>query len=137
MNPSSWRPFAAAAISVAAAVATPFAWRDPPDRVETRTAAIPGDAGLGRQLFEVKGCAVCHEGPDVGQDTGLPDLSDASSWAGDRRPGYSATEYLGESLRRPSAFLSPEVAETTLEEMPNLGLREEEIDALVAYLLEP
>jgi mono/diheme cytochrome c family protein len=137
VNPTAWRPFAAAAVSVAAAVATPFAWRDPPTRVETREAAVAGDAAAGRQLFEIKGCAACHEGPDVGDDSGLPDLSDAASWAGERRPGYSASEYLTESMRRPGAFRSPAVADTTFDEMPNLGLSEEEIAALVAYLLEP
>jgi mono/diheme cytochrome c family protein len=128
VSPATWRPFAAAAVSVAAAVATPFAWRDPPTRVETRQVAAPAS---GRQLFEAMGCAACHEG----LDTGVPDLADAASWAGERRDGYSAAEYLAESMRQPDAFRSP--AATTFSEMPTLGLTEEEIDALVAYLLAP
>lgn len=135
MSPAAWRPFALVAVSLAAVVATPFAWRDPPARVETLE-VVPADTDAGRQLFRVKGCAVCHEGPDVGSDSGLPDLSDAPAWAGDRLPGYSAAEYLAESMRRPGAFEAVEYSGPGTE-MPTLGLSDEEIDALVAYLLAP
>lgn len=136
MTPAAWRPFAAAAVAMAAAVATPFAWRDPPTRVETGVASAAGDASLGRQLFDAKGCSACHQGPDSGESHGFPLLTSASVWADERRPGYTAAEYLTESIRTPAAFRSPAVTDVSLS-MPDLGLSDAEIAALVAYLLSP
>jgi mono/diheme cytochrome c family protein len=120
-------------------VATPFAWRTSPTRVEIvqgEAAPAPADTdpGRGRQLFDAKGCVGCHQGPDSGQDHGFPDLTQVADWAAERRDGYSAAEYVGESIRDPGAFISP-AAESGQTEMPDLGLSDPEIDALVAYLL--
>jgi mono/diheme cytochrome c family protein len=93
----------------------------------------------GATLFQAKGCATCHTGPesnasDVG---GFPSLAEAPSWAGSRRAGLSAEEYLEESIREPWAFISPEFhgsgGPTTA--MPQLGLSDAERDAVVAFLL--
>lgn len=142
MSSAYRRPAALAVIAVAAAVATPFAWRTEPTRVETveGEAAAPdgnsndGAPSLGRQLFDAKGCVGCHEGPDSGEAHGYPDLTEVAVWAADRRDGYSAAEYVGESIRAPGAFTSP--AATGDVAMPDLGLSEPEIEALVAYLLD-
>jgi mono/diheme cytochrome c family protein len=116
-------------VAVVAAVATPFAWHRPATRVETVGGAPPG-----RQLFEAKGCVGCHRGPDVGEDRGFPDLSDAPAWAGARRRGYSAADYLAESIRDPGAFESPQ-RHPEMVTMPYLGLTDAEVAAVVAYLL--
>ncbi len=67
----------------------------------------------------------------------FPRSPTASSWAGSRRPGLSAEEYLDESIREPWAFISPEFhasgGPTTA--MPELGLSDAERDAVVAFLL--
>ena len=131
-------------VAVSAAVATPLAWRTSPARVETveSGAAAPGgngrgDNAAGRQLFDAMGCVGCHQGPDSGQSHGYPDLTDVASWAADRREGYTAAEYVAESIREPGAFTSPAAASGSgLSEMPDLGLSEPEMDALVAYLLD-
>ena len=95
----------------------------------------------GGQLFRAKGCASCHAGPDSSASfgAGFPSLVDAGAWAGDRRAHLGARDYLTESIAAPSAFISPvfhpgQSGPTTA--MPQLGLSSEEIDALVAYLLE-
>jgi mono/diheme cytochrome c family protein len=93
----------------------------------------------GAQLFQVKGCASCHAGPGSTTQFGdsFPSLADAPSWAGERRPGMTAEEYLAESMTTPSAFISPAfaggVGPTTA--MPQLRLTTAEVDALVAHLL--
>jgi len=144
VTPAYWRPAALAVIAVSAAVATPFAWRTEPNRVGTvegEAAAPVDDAGddsapsLGRQLFDAKGCTACHQGPDSGRPHGYPDLTDVAAWAAERRDGYTAAEYVGESIREPGAFISP-AATGGYTEMPDLGLTEPEIDVLVAYLLD-
>lgn len=95
----------------------------------------------GRQLFVVKGCATCHAGPDTAgaSGPGFPSLRDASEWAGTRRPGMTAEDYLTESIAAPGAFVAPgflpgPAGPTTA--MPQIRLTSDEIDALVAYLLQ-
>jgi len=49
-------------------------------------------------------------------------------------PGLSAEAYVRESIREPGAFVVPGYAGM---EMPQLGLTDAEIDAVVAILLTP
>lgn len=104
-------------------------------RGEPSTASAPVD---GASLFRAKGCATCHLGPDTGPlFDGYPPLDDAVSWAGVRRPGMSAADYLAESMAAPEAFSSPAFlgGSGPSSSMPRLRLTSEEIRALVAYLL--
>ncbi len=94
----------------------------------------------GGQLFQAKGCATCHTGPDTTAsfDAGFPSLANAPDWAGARRPGLTASEYLTESIAAPGVFISPDfragqAGPTTA--MPQLRLTSEQIDSLVDYLL--
>jgi mono/diheme cytochrome c family protein len=89
-------------------------------------------------LFRTKGCASCHNGPETEAIVGIgPDLSDAASWAGDRRPAMSAEDYVAESVRTPGAFTSPAFQPIggPTEAMPLLDVSDAELDALVSYLL--
>ncbi|MEO8162589.1 MAG: cytochrome c, partial [Ilumatobacteraceae bacterium] len=90
----------------------------------------------GSVLFKAKGCASCHIGPDSSSGNLVgPPLIGASDWAGNRRPGLSAAQYLAESMRTPSVFISPALSSGSGSSMPNLNLSETEIAALVEYLL--
>jgi mono/diheme cytochrome c family protein len=99
----------------------------------TVAAAAP-DVERGRMLFHVKGCITCHRkaGEPRGNigDVG-PDLTGLAQRAADRRAGVTAVAYVRESLRTPSAFLVPGYN----ERMPDLGLGDDEISALTAFLL--
>ena len=66
-----------------------------------------------------------------------PSLADAPSWAGERIDGVSAEEYLEQSMRSPSAFISPVYRPIggPSDGMPLLQLSDTEIAALVDYLL--
>jgi len=88
------------------------------------------------------GCNSCHV------TTGLPlvdaamlgpDQTNLGVIAGTRREGYTAEEYIREAIVEPSAFIVEECPlGPCLQVMPeNYGdiLTEEEIDAVVAYLL--
>lgn len=123
----------AAVIAVAFTVLTIATWS------ETTNSSVVSDTALvGATLFQAKGCASCHDGPDSNLGVyGVPSLTDASVWAGDRRPGMSAAEYLAESMRNPSAFISPAFRGGfgPMTGMPDLNLSDAEIAALVAYLL--
>jgi mono/diheme cytochrome c family protein len=102
------------------------------------TRALAGDSLSGATLFRTKGCASCHNGPETEPIVGIgPDLSDAGSWAGDRRPGMTAEDYVAESVRSPGAFISPAFVAIggPTEAMPLLDVSDAELDALVRYLL--
>jgi mono/diheme cytochrome c family protein len=100
-----------------------------------------GATASGPELFRTKGCATCHDGPDGASLTDAgPSLVDAAAWAGERMPEVSASEYVEQSVRNPSAFISPAYVGATGgpgRGMPLLRLSDEEIDAIVRYLLEP
>jgi mono/diheme cytochrome c family protein len=116
----------AAALSLVAAAARPDTGGD--------GAALDGAA-----LFTVKGCAACHDGPDRTSMIGAgPPLADAPSWAGERIDGVSAEDYLEQSMRSPSAFISPAYRPIggPNDGMPLLRLSDREIAALVDYLLQ-
>jgi cytochrome c551/c552 len=93
----------------------------------------------GGALFTTKGCASCHTGPDSTSfsDAG-PSLAAAPSWAADRVAGMTAAEYLEQSMRSPSAFISPAWTGPNGPTigMPMLQLSDAEVDALVDYLLQ-
>jgi mono/diheme cytochrome c family protein len=94
----------------------------------------------GESLFTVKGCAACHDGPDGISMVGAgPSLARAPTWAGERVEGLSAEEYLEQSMRSPSAFISPAYRSIggPNDGMPSLQLSDREIAALVDYLLAP
>ncbi len=112
------------------AVVTAVAWNSDDGRSGVSASRIDG-----AQLFRSKGCSSCHVGPDsTTSSSGFPRLTDASTWAGERRPGMSADEYITQSLVDPSAFISPEF--TGGSPMPQLELSSEEVDALVDHLLD-
>ena len=121
--------------SVVLAVITLATWdRGEGDAVGDGPTTVVTD---GAQLFRAKGCATCHDGPDsTAQFVEFPSLANAPSWAGDRRSGMSAAEYVAQSIRDPGAFISPAwVGGGPTTAMPQLGLNEAEIAAVVDYLL--
>lgn len=84
----------------------------------------PAQAELGRQLFIAKGCITCHHNSRAASrneyltiEIGAPDLSNYSS----------APEILFIRLKDPAAAKSD-------TKMPNLGLKEAEIEALIAFI---
>jgi mono/diheme cytochrome c family protein len=108
----------------------------PRDRAKPTSAVSSVEHGA--NLFQAKGCASCHTGPDTTALLGgFPSLKDAPAWAATRRPGLGADRYLAESMRAPAAFVSPaftgSIGPTT--GMPQLPLTDAEIVALVDYLL--
>jgi mono/diheme cytochrome c family protein len=93
----------------------------------------PGLAAQGAKMFQNKGCAVCHTIGRSGSHTAEgPDLAGVT----DRR----THEWLVAWLKDPNAmFGSDPVADAMFKQfrnvkMPNMHLREQEIEALIAYM---
>lgn len=130
------RGVGAAIVAVVAAVGAIVGWGTASTPDASR--AVAGDSLSGATLFRAKGCSSCHNGPETEAIVAIgPDLSDAPSWAGDRRPGMSAEDYVAESVRTPGAFISPafEPSGGPTQAMPLLDVSDAELDALVGYLL--
>ncbi len=98
---------------------------------------------MGEQLFQSQGCVACHTIEGVAQGAVGPDLTDIGDKAEERakEAGVAdAAEYIRQSIVDPNAFVAPECPTGPCPPgvMPqNFGstLSEEQIDALVQYLL--
>ena len=101
----------------------------------TATAPQPAVAiaGRGALLFATKGCTGCHTHasfPNARMQVG-PDLTAVADRAGTRVTGLDARAYIRQSLREPGAYRVAGYSAL----MPDLGLTDEQIDALTAFLL--
>ena len=130
---------AAGAAAAELAALTGWAWSAAP----AGSVATPDESATpvvdGPALFKAKGCATCHAGPDgSGRIEVAPSLAQASTWAGTRRAGTSAEDYLRESISAPGAFVSPVFTPTGgIAAMPSIAVSPAELEALVDYLLAP
>lgn len=91
--------------------------------------------------FNKGGCAGCHVIPGIPGANGQigPDLSTIGSDAGSRIDGYSADEYIRESIVEPNAFIAPECPTGECPEGVMLQafaqvLSPQDLDTIVAYL---
>lgn len=121
--------------AVLAAVSVVVAWERGPTATSASSVSLDGAV-----LFQAKGCAACHAGPDSSALIGsqYPSLVEVSSWAGNRRSELTAAAYLSESITEPWAFVSPELSPGSAgpaNAMPALALSEAEVGAIVDYLL--
>lgn len=94
----------------------------------------PGDPAKGKQLFQTLACTTCHTVPGLGSATIGPNLTNIGTTAATQRPGYSAGQFLVESITHPNDFIAPGY-------QPNLmpatftNLPPDQLNDLVAYLL--
>lgn len=103
--------------------------------VTSLTETSLADASLvarGRSLFSAKGCVGCHTKEQQAIVQVGPALTGLRDRAAERRPGLDAIAYVRESIRTPAAFIVPGYGNAA---MPDLRLRDDEIDAIAAYLL--
>jgi cytochrome c len=87
----------------------------------------------GASLFALKGCIGCHihsAFPKARMQVG-PDLTGLADRAGSRVAGLDASAYVRQSLREPGAYR----ATSSTAVMPDLGLTDEQIESLTAFLL--
>lgn len=107
-----------------------------PGEDEGELASIGGAQGTdGQSIFSSLGCGSCHTFTPAGSSADVgPDLDELADLAGERKPGTDAEEYVRESLTDPNAF----VVEGFQGVMPSFAeqLSEEQLDALVEYLLQ-
>jgi mono/diheme cytochrome c family protein len=90
---------------------------------------------IGQGIFTGKGiCSTCHT---IGKSGALrfPDLDGIATRAATRRPGYTAIDYLAESLYEPDVFIVPGFNPGMAKiNKPPIGLNDQEILAVIAFL---
>lgn len=94
------------------------------------------DAEAGRDLFfsSRTGCSVCHS-VEPGVVLVGPNLADVGTTAATRVPDLTAEQYLRESILDPDAYVVEGFPAGQMLDIFEETLSNEEIDALVAYLL--
>jgi cytochrome c551/c552 len=103
------------------------------DNIPAIQRSLSATAERGALLFAVKGCIGCHMHaafPSAQMQVG-PDLTRLADRAGSTVAGLGATEYVRQSLREPGAYR----ASSSYAVMPNLGLSDEQVETLTAFLL--
>ena len=82
-------------------------------------------------------CSICHKIESVPESIGGigPELTHIGTIVADRKPGMSAEEYIRESIREPEAFITPDFLPGLMTTAITQGLTDEQVDALVAFLL--
>jgi mono/diheme cytochrome c family protein len=107
---------------------------------ETATTDIPAEPRLPQDLFVSMACASCHNINEVQSEANrgpiAPHLGGLHEVAATRVAGEDAVTYVKTSIVNPTAF----VAEAYAPLMPanfTEKMSEEEIDALVAWILDP
>ena len=119
----------------------------PVNPADVAPAPAPGAAAAsspGQALFiGTAACASCHTVQGVAQGVLGPPLDGIASAAANRISGYSAEEYIRESILEPDAYtagaadgLSQDYQEGLMQAtMAGISLSEEDVDNLVEYLL--
>ena len=117
---------------------------DPADLAPAPQTGAAGSASPGQTLFVgTAACASCHTIQGVAQGVLGPPLDGIASAAANRISGYSAEEYIRESIVEPDAYtagtadgLSQDYQEGLMTAtMAGIQLTDEDVDALVEYLL--
>ena len=133
-------PPAATATSPPAATATsaPLPTSPPSDGLAAQGKAIfltaPDSVGI-QPLW----CLLCHKIEGVSEGVLGPDLTRIGTDAATRKPGTSAEDYIRESIVAPTAFVAEGVERATPGLMTDAivaGLTDDQVNALVAFLLE-
>jgi heme/copper-type cytochrome/quinol oxidase subunit 4/mono/diheme cytochrome c family protein len=113
----------------------------------TAPAPSGGAAGVspGQQLFTGRGgCSACHTIEDVSAGILGPDLSRIATVAESRIPGYSAEQYIRESVNEPDAYTVSAADDGIDQDFQEglmvattsaLGLTGEDVNQLVEYLM--
>ncbi len=115
---------------------------EPEDEQSSLEPSPAATADLAIAVMTETGCNSCHVTPglpDIGGTMLGPDQTYMGDVAATRREGYTAEEYIRESIVDPNAFIVEECPLGQCIEVmpPNYGdlFSEEELNAIVAYLL--
>ena len=108
-----------------------------PGRARTLPAPAPEPPGVleGREIFQGRGaCATCHTVGGLSENLLGPELTTIGTTAASRRPGYSAQQYIIESIRQPDAYVVEGYPRDLMTEALTRHLTDDEVAALAEFL---
>lgn len=113
-------------------------WLDAKRKAATQAAASPADPlAAGRQVFNISGCNACHVLNDAGAAGVIgPKLDGIGTVAASREAGKSAEDYVHESIVKPNAFVVQGFPANVMPQDYGQRLSEQDLGALVEYLVE-
>lgn len=101
----------------------------------------PIDGETAEEIMLNAGCGACHKIGSIGEAHKVgPDLTYIGLTAGERVPGMSAEEYIGQSILEPNAYLAPECPNSPCMPgiMPqnfHMRLTDQQLDTLITFLM--
>ncbi len=106
--------------------------------LHTAQPVSPETIAAGRDLFAGGGgCGACHAVEGLTHGVLGPDLNGIATVAEQRIPGYTADQYIRESIVDSCAYTVPDTdCNLMLSVMNTLTLSDADVDGLVAFLLE-
>jgi len=109
----------------------------PPVGTDLTTPLPAGDAATGEQVYKfIDGCASCHSLAEGGRTLlGAPSFFGIAERAGTTREGYSAEEYLRESIVLPCEFLAAEEVVCLMPRDFGERLDAQNVADLIAFLM--
>jgi cytochrome c len=114
------------------------AWIESQNTTAEQAAQAASDPlAKGRQVFTNAGCNACHVLSDA-KAAGVvgPTLEGIGTAAANREPGKSAEEYIHQSIVKPNEFVVEGYPANVMPQDYGQRLSEQDIDALVKYLVE-
>ncbi len=95
----------------------------------------PPEVARGMEIFQGQGaCITCHTIQGVSEAGIGPELTSIGVTAATRIPGYTAEEYIIESIRRPGAYVVEGYPRDLMTEALTRHLTEDEVNALAVFL---
>lgn len=113
----------------------------PPEYLPVPSARLQSPAFRGRAAFIKTGCNACHAIPGIGEAVVGPSLANLADVAASRIPGYTAAEYIHESIVNPNAYIviqedgTPYLENLMPQNYASL-LTEDQIVDIITFLLE-
>ena len=106
-----------------------------PETLEPFESIANDPASRGRYVFLTSKCSNCHQISGISEEGDGPPLDGIAARASERIPGYSAEEYIRESILFPSAYKVEVESDHVMP--PTFGevLTESQINDLIAFLL--
>ncbi len=104
--------------------------------VGTPTPVADDPVTRGRIVYDQNGCGACHAIPGVSEGVVGPNLGRIGELAATRVDGLDAPEYIRQSIVNPNAYLVEGFAEGIMVQTYGDTLSTQQLDDLVAFLLE-